>query len=293
MSVPPKPSQTGYVLDANSIQGERRQNEERLRDFAEAGSDWFFEMDNELRFTYVSERHQEVIGVAPEQVIGKTRWDAHEHRRLPEEEDRWRQHMATMQAHSSWKDFTYTLIRDDGERLVINNSAKAIFDKDGTFLGYRGVGRDVTGKAKSDAQLQSILNVVPDAIITIDDKGLIASFSQAAEKLFGYKATEVVGRNVKMLMPSPYHEEHDGYLANYKATGQKKIIGMGRQVEARRKDGSIFPMNLAVNEMIIEGRRMFTGVVHDISELQEAQSLRDGSLTIKVGSETNSLIVDI
>ena len=265
-------SQDGDLEDTKRIQNAQIQNDERLRDFAEAASDWFFEMDAELRFTYVSERHQEVIGVAPEQVIGKTRWDAHKDRRLPEEDDRWRQHMATMQARLSWKDFTYTLIRDDGERRVISNSAKAVFDEDGAFAGYRGIGRDVTNKAKSEAQLQSIMKVVADAIITIDDQGRIASFSPAAEKLFGYKATEVVGKNVKMLMPAPYHDEHDGYLAHYRTTGEKKIIGIGRQVEARRKDGSTFPMNLAVNEMTVEGRRMFTGVVHDISELMQAQS---------------------
>ncbi|MFT5510383.1 MAG: PAS domain S-box-containing protein [Hyphomicrobiaceae bacterium] len=258
--------------DVERIQNLQTQNDERLRDFAEAASDWFFEMDAELRFTYVSERHREVIGVAPEQVIGKTRWDAHKDRRLPEENDRWSQHIATMQAHRSWKDFTYTLIRNDGERRVISNSAKAIFDKDGAFVGYRGVGRDVTDKAKSEIQLQSIMNVVPDAIIAIDGQGRMASFSAAAEKLFGYKATEVIGKNVKMLMPPPYHDEHDGYLAHYRTTGEKKIIGIGRQVEARRKDGSTFPMNLAVNEMTVEGRRMFTGVVQDISELKQAQS---------------------
>jgi PAS domain S-box-containing protein len=257
----------------NDFEGSQTLNDERLRDFAEAASDWFFEMDAELCFTYVSARHQKVIGVAPEQVIGKTRWDAHKDRRLPEEEEHWREHIATMKAHRSWKDFTYTLIRDDGERRVISNSAKAVFDKNGVFAGYRGVGRDVTAKTTSDTQLQSILNLVPDAIITIDDRGGIASFSPASEKLFGYSAAEVVGRNVKMLMPSPYHEEHDGYLAHYRTTGEKKIIGIGREVEARRKDGSVFPMNLAVNEMIVEGRRMFTGVVHDISELKQAQSI--------------------
>jgi PAS domain S-box-containing protein len=275
MSMPTTPHQSSCVLDANRNQDEHRHYEKRLRDFAEAGSDWFFEMDAELQFTYVSERHQEVIGVAPEQIIGKTRWDAHKHRRLPEEEDKWRKHMATMQAHRSWRDFTYTLIRDDGERRVISNSAKAIFDNDGAFAGYRGVGRDITEKAKSEAQLQSILNVVPDAIITIDEQGLIASFSPAAEKIFGYTATEIVGHNVKMLMPTPYQQEHDGYLTHYKNTGEKRIIGIGRQVEARRKDGSIFPINLAINEMIVEGRRLFTGVMQDISELRQAQSLSE------------------
>ena len=128
------------------------------------------------------------------------------------------------------------------------------------------------GETLAEAQLNSLLSLVPDAIITIAEDGTIASFSSAAEKLFGYSAMEVIGRNIKMLMPLPYRDEHDRYLAHYKATGEKKIIGIGRQVEAQRKDGSVFAINLAVNEMMVEGRRMFTGVVHDVSALIEAQS---------------------
>lgn len=125
----------------------------------------------------------------------------------------------------------------------------------------------------AEAQLNSILNIVSDAIITIDENGTIASFSPGAEKLFGYGALEVIGNNVNTLMPTPYHEEHDGYLAHYRSTGEKKIIGIGREVEAKRKDGSTFPINLAVNEMLVDGQRMFTGVVHDISALKNAQSM--------------------
>jgi two-component system sensor kinase FixL len=112
---------------------------------------------------------------------------------------------------------------------------------------------DAVNQTSLEAQLNSILSVAPDAIITIDEVGTIASFSPAAEKLFGYGAMEAIGRNVKMLMPSPYREEHDGYLAHYRQTGEKKIIGIGRQVEAHRKDGSVFPMSLSANEMTIDG----------------------------------------
>ncbi len=124
-----------------------------------------------------------------------------------------------------------------------------------------------------EAQLESVLALVHDAIIMIDEMGAIASFNRAAERLFLYPAAEVIGKNVKMLMPAPYREEHDAYLAHHRTTGEKKIIGIGREVEAQRKDGSVFPMNLSVNEMLIEGKRMFTGVIHDISELQKAQNL--------------------
>ncbi len=251
---------------------ELRRSEERLRDFAEAASDWFFELDRELQFTYFSERYQEITGVSPAQVLGKTPEDALRHCRVPEEEYKWRGQLATMKAHRSWQDFTFTLIRDDGDRRVIRNSAKAIFDKNGEFDGYRGIGRDVTDRTAAESQLNSLLAAVPDAIITIDEDGIVASFSQAAVRLFGYPEDEVVGQNVKLLMPNPYRDEHDRYIDHYKATGEKKIIGIGREVEAQRKDGSVFPMHLSVNEMFVEGKRMFTGVVHDLTELKQAQS---------------------
>lgn len=122
-----------------------------------------------------------------------------------------------------------------------------------------------------EARLQSILETVPDAIITIDERGAIESFSSAAERLFGYSADEIVGRNVNILMPSPYHERHDGDLARYTATGERRIIGIGRVVVGKRKDGNTFPMELAVGEAIIGGTRLFTGFVRDITERQENQ----------------------
>jgi two-component system cell cycle sensor histidine kinase/response regulator CckA len=128
-------------------------------------------------------------------------------------------------------------------------------------------------KVGAQARLDSVLALVPDAIITIDELGAILSFNRAAERLFLYSVTDVIGKNVKILMPAPYREEHDAYLAHHRTTGEKKIIGIGREVEAQRKDGSVFPMNLSVNEMKIEGKRMFTGVIHDISELRKAQKL--------------------
>src|SRR5262245_30974065 len=103
--------------------------------------------------------------------------------------------------------------------------------------------------AAREAHLESILATVPDAMIVIDERGAMQSFSSAAERLFGYRASEVLGKNIKMMMPSPYRENHDDYLARYLRTGEKRIIGIGRVVVGERKDGSTFPMELAVGEM--------------------------------------------
>src|SRR5262249_5715809 len=110
----------------------------------------------------------------------------------------------------------------------------------------------------SEARSTAILQTAVDGIITIDERGIVASFNPAAERLFGYAAGEVIGQNVSILMPSPYREAHDGYLAQYLQTGEQKIIGIGREVRARRRDGTTFPVALAVSEMHLDGRRMFT-----------------------------------
>ncbi len=129
------------------------------------------------------------------------------------------------------------------------------------------------------AQLQSILDTVPEGMVVIDERGIMRSFSATAERLFGWQAREVIGKNVSMLMPSPYRQEHDGYLHRYRTTGEKRIIGIGRIVVGERKDGSTFPMELAVGEARVGSDRFFTGFIRDLTErrsqerrMQELQS---------------------
>jgi PAS domain S-box-containing protein len=118
----------------------------------------------------------------------------------------------------------------------------------------------------SASRVRAIVNTMVDGIITIDERGLIDSMNPAAEKLFGYRASELLGRNVSLLMPNPYRLEHDRYIEHYLRTGKAKIIGIGREVVGQRKDGSVFPMDLAVSEFTVGNRRMFAGVVRDIAE---------------------------
>jgi PAS domain S-box-containing protein len=123
-----------------------------------------------------------------------------------------------------------------------------------------------------DSRLRSVIESAVDAILTIDEQGIIETVNPAVEKLFGYSPDELLGKNVKILMPSPYHKEHDGYIRNYLQTGERKIIGIGREVVARRKDGTTFPIDLAVSEFQEANRRMFTGIIRDISARKEMES---------------------
>ncbi|MBS3848846.1 PAS domain S-box protein [Devosia sp. BSSL-BM10] len=150
-------------------------------------------------------------------------------------------------------------------------------------------------------KLQSILQSAVDGIITIDDHGHITTVNPAAARLFGYSPEEFLGRNVHFLMPEPYHAEHDGYLHNYRTTGHRRIIGIGREVSGRRSDGSLFPMHLAVSEFEMDGRTYFTGIIHDLSAhkatelaLRQAQKMEAmGQLTGGIAHDFNNLLTVI
>lgn len=126
-----------------------------------------------------------------------------------------------------------------------------------------------------DMHLQSILDTVLDAMVVIDSDGKMLSFNGSAVRQFGYSVEEVLGRNVSMLMPSPYREQHDGYMDRYLATGEKRIIGVDRVVVGRRKDGSTFPMKLAVGEMRRGNRIFFTGFIRDLTEREQSAAMLD------------------
>ncbi|HIG27329.1 MAG TPA: PAS domain S-box protein [Verrucomicrobiales bacterium] len=124
---------------------------------------------------------------------------------------------------------------------------------------------------ENEERLRAILETAVEGIITINQRGIIESFNSAAERIFGYGAAEIIGKNIKVLMPTPYREEHDGYLANYLRTGETKIIGIGRQVEGRRKNGEVFPTELSVSEVCLRDKHLFTGFVRDVSERVKAE----------------------
>ena len=175
--------------------------------------------------------------------------------------------------------------RKDGRLANLSVSMSPILNGERQVIGVSKIARDVTDQhaaaeelRKSNERINSIINTMVDGLISIDERGIMETFNPAAERIFGYAAAEVIGKNVSMLMPEPYHSQHDAYLSRYLATGEAHILGVGqsggREVAGQRKDGSTFPMALAVSEMRLGERRYFTGIVHDISIRKHAEELQ-------------------
>ena len=167
----------------------------------------------------------------------------------------------------------------NGAVLQVSLTVHAIRDDSGRLIGLVRISRDVTAQKNSqmlleegEAHLLSILDAIPDGMIVIDGDGTVRSFSPAAERIFGYTAAEVCVHNVSMLMPPADRDRHDGYLEHYRRTGERRIIGIGRTVTGRRKDGTTFPMDLAVGEANVNGHRQFTGFVRDVTMRQETEA---------------------
>ncbi len=166
-------------------------------------------------------------------------------------------------------------VRKDGSEFLADVSITALRNEDGSLRGFAKIVSDITGRRAAEealrsreSHLRSILSTVPDAMVVIDDRGLIVSFSAAAERLFGYQEAELLGVNVSRLMPSPDRERHDAYIRRYLETGEKRIIGIGRVVFAERKDGSTFPMELSIGEASSDSHPLFTGFIRDLTERQ-------------------------
>ena len=198
--------------------------------------------------------------------------------------------------------------RRDGAIVTVASLWVGSLSEDGSVLSILQTNNDITNLkrvqtelATREAHLRSILDTVPEAMIIIDEMGIVSSFSAAAEQLFGYRADEVCGQNVRMLMPSPDRDAHDGYLQRYMRTGERRIIGYGRVVTGLCKDGTTFPMELAVGETSVGGQRIFTGFIRDLTsrhrmeeELRQSQKMEAvGQLTGGIAHDFNNLLTVI
>jgi two-component system sensor kinase FixL len=224
------------------------------------------------RITHWSSGMQRLYGYSPEDAIGRR---AHE--LLRTEFPRPAAEIASDLLRNEHWAGELTNYRKDGAHVCVagqwslwrNGGATEVIEVHSDITHLKLAEQDLGAR---EAHLTSILETVPDAMIVINERGIVQSFSVAAERLFGYGPNEVIGKNIKMLMPSPYRENHDGYLERYLRTGERRIIGIGRVVVGERKDGSTFPMELAVGEMRSADQRFFTGFIRDLTERQKTEA---------------------
>ncbi|GEM_PF-639280 len=181
----------------------------------------------------------------------------------------------------------WTYLSKSGARIPVLLSVSAMTDEQGVITGYLGVAHDITASRQaeeqlrdSNARLQAILDTVVDGIISIDKLGIVETINPAAERIFGYSAVDVIGQNIKMLMPNPYHSQHDGYIDRYLATGEARIIGANLEVTGRRRDGSTFPMEIAVNKVQQGDEQRFIGIVRDITTRKAAEAALQESMRL-------------
>jgi two-component system sensor kinase FixL len=199
--------------------------------------------------------------------------------------------VARLRAGEGVKDLETVRRRKHGGLINVSITMSPIMDAGGVVVGAVKVARDISARKlgelaqrSSEIRWRSVVESAVDGIVVIDERGRIEAFNAAAERLFGYREAEVLGRNVNMLMPSPYHEEHDGYLSRYIETHVKKIIGIGREVTGLRRDGTTFPLHLSVGEMLLAGERKFTGILHDLSaRVAIEQQLREQTALARLG----------
>ncbi|MEW6265679.1 MAG: PAS domain S-box protein [Thermodesulfobacteriota bacterium] len=215
----------------------------------------------------------------------------------PDDRARVRQALTETVAEGKTFDREFHLVRPYGGEIVVQGLAELVYNELDEPVRVLGTVQDITRRRmaedllrESQARVQAIVETAAEGIVTIDDQGLITSFNRAAESIFGYKSEEVLGKNLTLLMPSPDREQHPGYLEKYLSTAEKRITGPGREVEGRRKDGTDFPLELSVSEVVINNRRVFTGLLRDITERKRVER----ELRIKesaIQSSLNSIVM--
>lgn len=255
-------------------------------------------LDREGRIVFFNTACQHMTGYTPSEVKDLPIWDV---LLVPEEVPAVKTIFQALCAGESRSAYRNDWVDKNGKRHLIAWSNTILLDPQGDVAYVIGTGIDITELQQAEEALQereaktsAILETTVDGIITIEEDGTIESFNPAAERLLGYSADEVVGRNVRILMPSPHRDAHDNYLHTYLETAEPKIIGGGREVMARRKDGTTLPVMLAVSETRLKNRLIFTGVLHDLTKLKQAENeIRKADRLALVGQLASGLAHEI
>lgn len=253
-----------------------RESEMKFRSVAQSANDAIVSADQDGKIVSWNKGAQIIFGYEEEEVLGKSLEELMPEKYRKAHTQGLDRFLRTGEKKIIGKTIEIVGRRKGGHEFPIEISISSWEVKKEVFVA--GIIRDITKRKiteerlqNSEAQQRMILEAAVNGIITIDTSGIVQLFNPAAEDLFGYRSDEVVGRNINMLMPEPYHTEHDGYLRHYLETGERKIIGSGREVVGRRKDGSTFPMDLAVSEMQVGGAVGFVGLITDITERKQVE----------------------
>lgn len=270
---------TSDITQARKDAERIRSSEQRLAAVIEGGRIGTWEWNVQTGETVFNDRWAEMLGYSLADLMPLS---IRTLERLTHPED-YQAARALLARHFSGEDDSFVtqsrMRHKDGHWVWVSSRGRVTtWTADGKPLRMLGTHIDVSAFEATKATLreqadytQAVLDNIVDGIVTIDRAGTIVSFNPSAERIFGYHSAEIVGHNVKTLMPSPHREAHDGYLQSYQATGESRIIGVGRELRGLRKDGSLFPIELAVSEVMREGRPMFVGLVRDITQRKAAE----------------------
>jgi PAS domain S-box-containing protein len=263
------------ITQRKRVQEELSRNREQLRDFLDNATVGLHWVGPDGTILWANRAEIEMLGYAEEDYVGRNIAEFHVDR------DRICDILDRLSRNQALHNFEARLRAKDGSiRHVLISSN--VYRENGEFVHTRCFTRDVTdlkraemGLRDSEARFRAVVETATAGIVTIDEWGVITFVNPAVEAIFGYRRDELIGRNVRMLMPPEHKERHDGYLSNYLRTGEAKIIGIGREVSGVRKDGSAVPLFLGVSEFSVAGQRAFAGILRDISEAKAAERQRE------------------
>jgi PAS domain S-box-containing protein len=282
-------------------------NNESIKKYLNLADVIILVLGSDQKVHLINQKGCEILGYSESQVLGRNWFDYFVPERLREEVRRVFFEIFSGKLELA-EFFENPVITSSGEERKISWRNAVVRDQEGRIVEILSTGEDVTARRQteealrnSEATLRAILDTCVDGIITINEQGSILSFNPAAVRIFGYAPREIVGSDVNILMPDPYRGLHPGYIRRFLKTEEPRIIGTGREVVGRRKDGSTFPLYLAVSAVSLSGRRIFTGIVRDLTdfkrmqnEIIQAQKLAAiGEMAASVGHEIKNPLAGI
>ena len=282
------------ITERKRAEGDLRASEARFRGLTALSSDWYWEQDENLRFTYLSAQADDLTGYSGESSIGKTRWELENMTPLS---CTWAEHQAMLAARQPFRELECARVGADGVLRYISMGGEPLFDEQGRFTGYHGIGRDITERKRAEEKLResealksAMFETALDCIISIDHDGRVIEFNPAAERTFGYRRAEVMGKKLaELIIPPRLSEQHRRGLARYLATGEGPVLGTRVEIPAVRADGAEFPVELSVTRIPGEGAPLFTAYLRDITERKRAEEkLRESEARFRSLTEISS-----